>query len=159
MTPTISYQRTRFDDERFQALIKELDQEFWVRYPDTQQNFEPYNKVDESARVIIATWSGQAIGCGCFRPRPGSTVEIKRMYVKPSQRGQGIAKILLQQLEAWAISEGYGQAILETGIRQPEAIHVYQHSGYRVIPNFPPYENIQESICMAKMLTTKPSFS
>jgi GNAT superfamily N-acetyltransferase len=138
----------------FQVLVKALDAEFWVRYPDTQQNFEPYNKVDDTARVVLALVNGTAAGCGCFRPMTLHTgvAEIKRMYVAPTHRNRGIAGQVLAELERWAREEGFAWLRLETGIRQPEAIAVYQKAGYVLIPNFPPYVGVQESICMEKKL-------
>lgn len=153
MTGNFEFKRTAFDHPDFQLLISALDREFWVRYPLTQQNFEPFNKVDESCRVILVYRDKQPIGCGCFRQKPEKTVEIKRMYVQPDFRNKGIAKKVLRSLEEWAASEGFSRSILETGNNQPEAIAAYRKSGYQQIPNFPPYENVKESICMEKVLS------
>jgi len=148
------YKRTSASDPDFQKLIVELDKEFWVRYPDTQQNFAPFNYVDDSARVIVVYQDHQPVGCGCFRPmKESKTAEIKRMYVDPAFRNHGIGKIILQELELWAIEDGFEIAKLETGIKQPEAIAAYEKSGYLRIPNFPPYVDVKESICMMKQLT------
>ncbi|MBL7859620.1 MAG: GNAT family N-acetyltransferase [Cyclobacteriaceae bacterium] len=149
----ISFLRTRVSNPDFQRLIVELDKEFWVRYPLTQQNFDPFNKVDDYARVILAMDRDLAVGCGCFRAiQEPATVEIKRMYVVPVYRNRGIGKQVLGQLEQWAVEEGYSKSKLETGINQPEAIAAYRKSGYKLIPNFPPYVDISESICMEKKL-------
>ena len=148
-----TYKRTSSSDLDFQQLIIDLDKEFWVRYPDTQQNFTPFNYVDESARVIVACQGVEPIGCGCFRPmKEKDTIEIKRMYVIPSFRNRGEGKMILQKLEQWAVEEGFDQAKLETGDKQPEAIVAYEKSGYVRIPNYEPYVNIAESICMMKRL-------
>jgi GNAT superfamily N-acetyltransferase len=152
MTENLEFKRTAFDHPDFQLLIKELDKEFWVRYPLTQQNFEPFNKVDDSCRVILVYHKSKPMGCGCFRPKQEQTVEIKRMYVQAVFRNKGIARKILQMLEDWSVSEGFSRSILETGNNQPEAIASYKKSGYRIIPNFPPYENVTESICMEKIL-------
>jgi GNAT superfamily N-acetyltransferase len=141
-----------FDHEHFQLLIKELDKEFWVRYPDTQQNFDPFNKVDASCHVILAYLNEEPAGCGCYRPKLADTVEIKRMYVRPAFRNRGLAGQILARLERQAAGKGFSRSILETGNKQPEAIRTYQKNGYHIIPNFPPYENVRESICMEKML-------
>jgi putative acetyltransferase len=152
MATNLELRRVTFDNPDFQLLIAELDKEFWVRYPLTQQNFDPFNKVDESCHVIVAYYGQQPIGCGCFRPKPNATVEIKRMYTRLNFRNKGIGKNVLQELEAWATEEGFIRSILETGDNQPEAVAAYQKSGYQIIPNFPPYEDVKESICMEKNL-------
>lgn len=146
-------ERRMFADPDFRLLCQDLDREFEIRYPDSRHNFEPYNKVGESAQVIVAYSGIIPVGCGCFRPTSTELeVEIKRMYVVPAYRGRGISRIVLTDLEQWARSEGYTNAKLETGIRQPEAIGLYSRLGYTTIPNYPPYEGVAESICMAKVL-------
>ena len=74
------------------------------------------------------------------------------MYVKPESRGLGIAKLILSELEKWGKEEGFTQAKLETGNNQPEALAVYTGARYKIIPNYPPYSHIAESICMGKQL-------
>ena len=148
-----TYKRTTSSDPDFQRLIIDLDKEFWVRYPDTQQDFAPFNYVDERARVIVAYDDETAIGCGCFRPmKEGDAIEIKRMYVVPFFRNRGVGKVILHSLEQWAGELGFSISKLETGIHQPEAIAAYEKSGYTLIPNFEPYVNVKESICMIKHL-------
>ena len=152
LTMTV-YKRTSASNSDFKILIVNLDKESWLLYPDTQQNFTPFNFVDESACVVIAYEHEEPIGCGCFRQmKEKDTVEIKRMYVVPSFRGNGIGKMILQKLEQWAMEEGFVQAKLETGIKQPEAIAAYEKSSYVRIPNYGPYVNVTESICMMKFL-------
>ncbi|MEV6641747.1 hypothetical protein [Amycolatopsis sp. NPDC051371] len=43
---------------------------------------------------------------------------------------------------------------LETGVRQPAAMRLYERAGYRRVPNFPPYEDDPESVCYEKLLAT-----
>lgn len=149
----IVLKRARYNDPHFQALIVELDKEFWVRYPNTQQNFAPHNKVDDNARVVLAYSENTPVGCGCFRPmNEQGVLEIKRMFVVPEVRGQGIARLILNELEKWGRDEGFTRSNLETGIKQPEAIAVYKSGGYKVIPNYPPYTDVADSICMSKIL-------
>jgi GNAT superfamily N-acetyltransferase len=145
--------RTTVADRDFMTLVVDLDKEFWVRYPDTQQNFEPYNKVDQKARVVVAYVDDRPIGCGCFRPMAeAGTIEIKRMYVVPDARGNSVAKSILLTLEQWGREEAFTLCKLETGVKQPEAIAVYRKAGYKEIPNYPPYVDIGQSICMEKLL-------
>jgi putative acetyltransferase len=149
----ITYRRASAFDKDFHHLIVDLDKDLWSRYPDIQQNFTPFNRVDESFRVILAYDKNSPIGCGCFRPmNEDRTIEIKRMYVALTHRNQGIGKTILYSLEHWAKEEGFMISKLETGINQPEAIAAYEKSGYTWIPNFPPYVEVKESICMMKVL-------
>jgi putative acetyltransferase len=148
----IVYTKTSFSNPDFQKLIVELDHEFVVRYPSIQHVFTPFNLLDQHARVVMAYYQIIPVGCGAFRPVDQRTIEIKRMYTQPSYRNQGIGKNVLHELEQWARVEGFSVSILETGINQPEAIAAYEKSGYHRIPNFPPYEEMKESICMEKYL-------
>lgn len=156
----LTYKRTTGSDSDFKALVIDLDNDLWIRYPDIQQNFAPYNFVDESFRVIVVQENNMAVGCGCFRPvKENGVVEVKRMYVAPAFRSQGIGKTILSKLEQWAKEEGFVQAKLETGIKQPEAIAAYEKSGYVRIPNFEPYVNVKESICLMKILADTKSIN
>jgi len=149
----ISYKKTTASHPDFKKLITELDKELWVRYPKTQQNFTPFNFIDETAKIILAFENDEVIGCGCFRPMEEErTVEFKRMYVVPTFRNKGVGKSILQKLEEWATSEGFVFGKLETGNNQPEAVSAYEKSGFVRIPNFGPYVNMKESICMMKLL-------
>ena len=71
----------------------------------------------------------------------------------PEHRGLGIAGQVLAELEAWAIELGFSESILETGKKQPEAIRLYQKSGYQLIPNFGQYHGVDNSVCMRKTLS------
>ncbi|GAA6764944.1 hypothetical protein AAFH68_08780 [Flavobacterium sp. CGRL1] len=65
---------------------------------------------------------------------------------------KGIASAILKELEIWAKEVGYTYTILETGKNQPEAINLYQKLNYTIIPNYPPYEEMDNSVCMKKTL-------
>ena len=146
--------RTTASAPHFQSLVAALDKDLWQRYPHTQQNFAPHNKIDETARVIVAYSNDEPVGCGCYRPMPQEkTIEIKRMYVTPSSRGRGVARQVLAELERWARDEGFRHARLETGSNQPEAIALYRRAMYTQIPNYPPYTHMPDSVCMEKSLT------
>ena len=78
---------------------------------------------------------------------------MKRVFVPKSFRGQGVARAVMAELETWARELGFTVAILETGILQPEAIRLYEAAGYERIPNYPPYENVAESVSYQKKLS------
>jgi GNAT superfamily N-acetyltransferase len=79
-------------------------------------------------------------------------MEIKRMYVTPASRKKGIATMILCELETWAAELSYENCILETGIKQPEAIELYKKNGYTVIPNYGQYAGVQTSVCFEKSI-------
>ena len=92
------------------------------------------------------------MGCGAFREKEHGITEIKRMYVHPDHRKKGIASAVLAALEIWAKEIGYTYTILETGKNQLEAISLYQKLNYTITPNYPPYEKMDNSVCMKKTL-------
>lgn len=145
--------RTSAADPHFKQLIEGLDRDLRVRYQPYQAKFDAFNQVDELARVVIAYREGQPVGCGCFRPTDDpATIEIKRMFVEPAARGLGVARQILQELEKWAAEEGYTEARLETGTKQPEAIALYHKNGYGPIDAYGPYVGLSTSVCLGKSL-------
>ena len=81
-----------------------------------------------------------------------ATAEIKRMYVMPRVRKAGVARTMLAHLERTAADAGIAALVLETGTRQPEAIALYESSGYVEIPGFGFYREAPLSRCFGKLL-------
>jgi putative acetyltransferase len=149
----VQYLRVTSQDSRFQELVKLLDAELHFCYGEAQKQFVPFNKIEFLDTVIIAMEHDRPIGCGCFKHFNDKTAEIKRMFVAPEYRGKGIAGNILIALEIWSKELGYGRLVLETGVRQPEAIKLYSKSGYHRIENYDPYIGNGYSVCMEKHLT------
>ena len=101
---------------------------------------------------LVARVDGEAVGCGAVRRHDEGVAELKRMYVAPSARGRGVARALLAALEATARDLGYGALRLETGLRQPEAMALYESSGYRRIEPYGPYAGSELTVCYQKSL-------
>jgi putative acetyltransferase len=74
------------------------------------------------------------------------------MYTIPSLRGQGVGRAILAGLEAEARVLGVSRIILETGVRQPEAIALYASAGFTRIPAYGEFVGLPLSVCMAKSL-------
>src|SRR5271168_5104885 len=113
------------------ALIAELDAYQDTLYPPESRHYLDLGSLKQS-NVFFAVArdsAGRAIGCGAVVLYP-EFAEIKRMYVSPRGRGQGIAKKLLALLESQAIGAGRRLLTLETGPYQPEALALYASAGY-----------------------------
>ncbi|MCH5715524.1 GNAT family N-acetyltransferase [Niabella hibiscisoli] len=147
----ITIHRTNSEDTSFKGLVIELDKDLAKRNGDTNDFFAQFNKMDLIKNVVVAFDDAVPVGCGAMKPYNQSAMEIKRMYVLPDRRGKGIAVSILQELEAWARELGYAKCVLETGDQMPEAIGLYSKTGYQVIPNYGPYENVKSSICFEKV--------
>jgi len=145
--------RNNSEDTDFHALVAKLDADLHIRDGEDHAFFAQFNKIDKIRNVVVFYEDEQAIACGAFKEYADKTVEIKRMFVEPDFRGRGIAARILAELEKWAAELQYKVAILETGFNQPEAIRLYQKSGYQRIPNYGQYEKVEMSICMQKGLS------
>ena len=144
--------RTTSDDSDFQSLVILLDQDLKIRDGDEHHFFAQFNKLDSIRNVVVYYTDSIPIGCGAFKKYDAQSVEIKRMYVKVGFRRKGIAENILKELEQWAKESGFSACVLETGKKQPEAIRLYQKSGYEKIPNYGQYENVDNSVCMRKVI-------
>jgi putative acetyltransferase len=144
--------RTDSHNQDFQALVQLLDQELAIRDGADHSFYAQFNKIDSIRQVIVAYVESEAVGCGAFKPFGEEGVEIKRMFVRSDFRGQRIAEQILLALEAWAGETGAVRCVLETGYQQPEALRLYQRSGYERIPNYGQYAGVENSVCLQKSL-------
>ncbi|MFH1196574.1 MAG: GNAT family N-acetyltransferase [bacterium] len=122
------------------------------RYGIINKQYTPFNQIDSIKNVVVAFDDDKSIGCGSFKKFDNDMVEIKRMFVKPEARGSGAAKLILLELEKWAVESGYKSSVLETGIKQPDAIKFYEKNGYSKIENYGQYIGNSNSVCMSKKL-------
>ena len=149
---SVKFLRTNSAHPDFRKLIQALDEDLYKRNGEGQLIYRQYNQVDQIKHVMIVYVAGEPVGCGCFKKFDPETVEMKRMYVLPEMRGKQLAAKLLLELEKWAIEEGYLKAVLETGLRQVEAIRLYTVAGYSITENYGQYVGMQDSICYRKAL-------
>jgi putative acetyltransferase len=155
MEQNFSLKRTTTADKDFQFLVTRLDHELWVELKEDQATYDQHNKVPDIKTALLIYMNEEPAACGCFKEFDGETVEIKRMFVQKTYRGLGLSKKILHELEQWAIEKNYRQAILETSIHFKTARKLYETNGYSVIPNYPPYVGLAESVCMKKELVKR----
>lgn len=144
--------RTSNENPDFINLIKQLDQDLYERYGDLQKQYESHNKVDFVKDVIVIFKENLPVACGAYKVYDHETVELKRMFVVKENRRQGFAKRVVAELEELARGAGFKFMVLETGEKQYEAIHLYQSYGFEIIPNYGPYKDNKNSVCMRKAL-------
>jgi GNAT superfamily N-acetyltransferase len=148
----IIIKRTTSESVDFQKLVVLLDEALKIKDGEDHDFYAQHNTLDKINHVVICYQDNVAIGCGAFKELDSNTVEIKRMFVHPDYRGKGIASSVLKELEIWANEFNYTNCVLETGRNNPEAIALYQKSGYEIIPNYDQYENIDTSVCLKKSI-------
>lgn len=143
-----------FDDPDAVTLIDEVQQEYVVRYGDTDRT--PVDVAEftmPQGLFLVGYDAGSPVACGGWRGRRDPDgAEIKRMFVVKSARGKGFARGVLAELERTAAAAGHARAVLETGHLQPEAIALYLSSGYTEIEKFGVYRGEPLSVCFGKHL-------
>jgi len=144
--------RTDSDNSDFLALVRMLDEDLAIRDGADHAFYAQFNKTNKIRFVVVAYQNELPIGCGAIKEFAADTMEVKRMFVLPEQRGKGIASAILAELEKWAKEMSFTTCVLETGKRQPEAISLYEHNGYRVTENYGQYTGMENSVCFRKEL-------
>jgi GNAT superfamily N-acetyltransferase len=136
----------RFVDPDAQALVAEVQAEYVVRYGGPDETpleagvFDP-----PSGAFFVGYVDGAPVAMGGWRCRAelfavgGRAAEVKRMYVARDFRRRGLARVMLAHLEATATVAGADAMVLETGLRQPEAIALYESAGYLPVERFGHY--------------------
>lgn len=142
--------RTDSENNNFIELVKHLDADLAKRDGDDHSFYAQFNKIDKLKYVVVAYENDIPKGCGAIKEFDQNTMEVKRMYTLPKSRGKGIAGLVLSELETWAAELKYQKCVLETGIKQPEAIALYVKCGYKLISNYGQYAGVENSRCFEK---------
>lgn len=144
---------TPYDDPVATALIEAVQRVYVVRYGGRDATpVEPAEFAPPRGLFLVGRLAGEPIACGGWRIVEPGLAELKRMYVASGFRGRGLSRILLAALEDSARNAGITRLRLETGHRQPEAIRLYETSGYTVIEKFGVYRHDPGSTCFGKSL-------
>jgi len=148
------FQRTNSKNPEFIELVTKLDAELGERDGKDHAFYHQFNSIYSLNHAIVLYRDKIPVACGAIKTFDRSSMEIKRMYVPPKERGKGYATKVLVALEKWASELGNSRCILETGKRQPEAIALYEKNGYRRIPNYGQYQGIENSVCFEKNVSS-----
>jgi putative acetyltransferase len=148
----VSYLRTDSENKDFVALVKLLDADLKIRDGDDHAFYAQFNTSASIRNTIVVYDNEIPVACGAIKAFDQDSAEVKRMYVVESRRRMGMAKGVLAELEKWAIELGYKNLVLETGKNQPEALQLYNNSGYEVTENYGQYKGVENSVCFRKTL-------
>ncbi|GIG21535.1 hypothetical protein Cch01nite_22590 [Cellulomonas chitinilytica] len=161
---TVTVEHVTWDDPDAAALRRAMWAWNSVRYPAYVAEVEDgigYDADDAQQGVgvvstLLARVDGRAVGTAALRVArdgyPAGSGELKKLYVDDAARGAGAARALLDVVEQDARAQGMTSVVLQTGIRQPEAVTLYLSRGYRPIAPFGPYGDDLTSLCFAKQL-------
>ena len=133
-------------------LIEQLDRYQSSLYPPESNHLDSIDEMSKSNAFFIAAYSGSEI-CGIGSVKLIDDYgEIKRVFVPSNQRGKGIAKAIMKELERYLVKQAVVYARLETGIHQKEAIQLYEKLGYDRVDPFGDYKEDPLSVFMEKIL-------
>ena len=162
-----------YDHPDVVALVTAVQREYVLRYGGVDATpVDPAEFAAPRGRFVVGYAAGAPVACGGWRARDAGPAgdgaaapadpddgplragdaEVKRMFVRPDQRGRGHARSVLAALERSAVDAGRRRAVLETGTRQPEAIALYTSCGYTPIAPFGLYRHSPNCRCFAKIL-------
>jgi GNAT superfamily N-acetyltransferase len=118
-------------------VVAQAEAEIVLRYGDlddgelglTAAMFDPPNGAFLVARRGDA--AGPPLGGVGVRAIHPGLGQIRRLWVDPGQRGQGVARALMAAVEDAALALGLTHLRLGTGDRQPEAVALYESSGWQ----------------------------
>jgi GNAT superfamily N-acetyltransferase len=140
-----------YDGPAGQALVAQVQQEYVTRYggPD-ESPVDPAEFAPPRGRFLVGYVGTTPVATGGFRFLGDDCVEVKRMFVVPEWRGRGWSRVMLAALEDLAGSLGVTRVVLETGLKQPEAMRLYETSGYERIDGFGHYAGEELSVSYGK---------
>lgn len=102
--------------------------------------------------LVGAFVAGRLVGIGGLELQDGGAAELKRFYVRPEDRGSGVADAVMAHLVVHGREHGARVLRLETGNRQVAAMRFYTRHGFVVVPRFPPYTDSATSVCMERLV-------
>ncbi|WP_157465671.1 GNAT family N-acetyltransferase [Cellulomonas sp. Leaf395] len=158
--PAVTLTRTHWSDPVAVALRLAMWRDIEVRYPEVAASTPGGFDADDPKQgvgalsTVVAWIDGQPVGCSTLRAArdgyPAGSGELKKVWVDESARGSGAARALLAAVEDDARAHGLTSVVLQTGIRQPEAVTLYLSAGYRPVVPFFDFAGDFLSLWMAK---------
>ena len=142
-------------DPRVVHLLDASDAYLGALYPAESNHLEDVAALQLPNVFFVAALDGErVVGCGAVKilADDGLYGEIKRVFVVPEARGQGLSRRIMDVLERHLVSQGVGLVRLETGTLQPEALGLYRRLGYVLRAPFGHYAPDPLSVFMEKRL-------
>lgn len=137
------------------SLLRLAAVEARALYPELHAADAPWpgNEPTPARGIYLLAWLGdEVVGMGAHRPLDTHSTELRRMFVRADARRHGVARALLEALQAHALSQGFTRLRLETGFRQLPAMRLYESFGFQRIDPFGPYVGDPSSVCFEKRI-------
>lgn len=134
-------------------LLEQADARSASLYPDESRfGLDLAGLLAQAVRFFVARLDSRAVGCGGFVPCLDGDAELKRIFVLPEARGQGVGRALVLAIEHAAAREQVQLMRLETGIKSVEALNLYRRLGYSERGPFGTYASDPLCVFMEKQL-------
>lgn len=157
MTAELTLELVSAPTDEVRGLIAALDDDLGALYLPEQRHGLSLDAIFQPGLRFFLARRSMAVGCGGIALLDGYA-EVKRMFVRQAERGQGVARAILARLEAEAAAAGRPLMRLESGVQQPAALRLYERAGYRRCDAFGAYrdlppDHIVTSVFMEKSLS------
>lgn len=116
----------------------------WLGVDLDYQNFGdemaslPGAYVAPAGRLFFAEFEGRPAGCVGIRPTSDGVCEMKRLYVEPELRGNGIGRQLALAAIKAAKALGYRKVMMDTLPAMRIAVKLYRELGFKEAPAYYP---------------------
>jgi len=132
-------------------MIEALDAHMTSLYPpESNHLLDVAALMDPAVTFLVVRDGEEAVGCGALKRDPRGWGEVKRMYVRPGQRGRGIGKRVVAELEGLARAARLPRLRLETGTHNDDALGLYRRAGFVECEAFGDYRPDPLSVFMEK---------
>ena len=140
----------------FHDLTAKLDEYYFMLVGDVEKRYAKYNLPHLFNCRIVAYQDDAPAGCGAWKKIDGTTFEVKRIYIAPEFRRQGIASAIIEALEQDAAKHGFARAILETATMTEDSAALYFKLGYHEISYYGSPAGAENCRCFEKTLGEEP---
>lgn len=140
------------DQPEVRAFLEASDAASAALYPaESNHMLDMAALLEPAVRFFVARRGHAALGCGAV-VLTRDQGELKRFFVRPEARGQGVGEALVAAAEAQARQAGASVLRLETGVYSAAALALYRRNGFRPTEAFAPYSPDPLSVFMEKRL-------
>lgn len=148
----------RYDDPDVARMVAAVQAEYVELYGAPDSAAVGIAELSPPAGLLlVGVLDGRAVASGGWRrlgeDPAGRTAEIKRMYVERAQRGRGLSRLLLAEVERTAWEAGVRRLVLNTGPVQVAAVQLYESSGYEPVAPFGHYARYGSALFYGRTLT------
>lgn len=141
------------DNAAMLDMMRQLDEYYFSVVGEVHKKYAKYNDPHLLACRAVAYVDGVPAACGGWKAVDGETAEIKRIFVCPAFRRQGVASALITALERDAAQHGHTRLILETARTTADSAALYHKLGYREIPYYGSPAGAENCRCFEKEIT------